>query len=208
MVGGEHDRLPERALVALRIAHQHEHAAGRTLQARRERAPHAHGEALPERAGGEVDAGERVLGMDAEQAPVGAVAVEGVLGEPAAEEERRVDGQHGVALGEDEAVPLRIREVPDAQHPPIERGDDVRDRERRADVADPRALRLLEDDPPDAGRRQRARLHGLSHAFTPVAGRRRSSATCGGRPPPGRARRPEPGRSIRPASPGPPRPRG
>ena len=58
-MGREHDGLPERALVALGVADQHEHAPRRALEAGRERGAGAERQPVTERAGREVDAGER-----------------------------------------------------------------------------------------------------------------------------------------------------
>ena len=54
-----------------------------------------------------------------------------------------------MALRQHEAVALGVVRARDPQHVLVERGDDVGDRERRADVADVRPLRLLEDDAAD-----------------------------------------------------------
>ena len=94
-------------------------------------------QALAERAGREVDAASRVLGMHAEQAAVAAVGVERRLrrGQPR-QAQRRVERERRVALREDEAVAVGVVGAGSAQHVPVERGEDVGDRQRRADVAD------------------------------------------------------------------------
>ena len=104
VVGGEHHRLPDRALVALGVAEQHARRAGRGLQAGRERRPGSQREAVAERAGGEVDALERVLGVDPEQGPVRAERVERALRKAPGELQGGVEGQRGMALREHEAV--------------------------------------------------------------------------------------------------------
>ena len=52
-------------------------------------------------------------------------------------------------------IAVRIIGVQPRKDPAVERRDDVGDRQRRADVPDVRPLRLLEDDAPDAGGRDR-----------------------------------------------------
>ena len=93
--------------------------------------------------------------MDAEQRLVGAEGVELLLGQPAPQVQGGVHGQDRVALADDEAVAVRIIGVQRRKHPAIERRDDVGNRQRRADMPDVRPLRLLEDDAPDAGGRDR-----------------------------------------------------
>jgi hypothetical protein len=53
-----------------------------------------------------------------------------------------------MALAEHEAIAIGRVERRQAQHLAVERGDDVGDRERGADVPHPGALRLLNHDPP------------------------------------------------------------
>ena len=55
-----------------------------------------------------------------------------------------------MALRQDEPVAVGVARVVRAEDIRVERGDDVSDGERRADMADPGAHRLLEDDPADA----------------------------------------------------------
>ena len=158
VMGGVHDRLPDRALVALGVAHEDEDAALRALEARRERGADAHRQPESQRAGRKIDAGELPIGVDAEVAPVAAVRVERRLIEPAAEEQGSVDREHGVALCQHEAVAIVCPRRRHAEHASVQRRDDVGDRQGRADVAHVRPLRLFDDDPPDFRSRHVTRL--------------------------------------------------
>ena len=155
VVGREHHRLPEGALVALGIADERESPPPRPLQLGRQRGAGRDRQPLPERAGREVDPSQGAFGVDAEQRFVGAVGVELLLGQPAPQEQRRVDREDRVAFADDETVAVRIIGVQPRKDPSVERRNDVGDRQRRADVPDVRPLRLLEDDAPDAGGRDR-----------------------------------------------------
>jgi hypothetical protein len=160
MMRREHRGLPHRALVALRVAQQHEGASRRVLHARRQRGADGEGQPVAERAGREVDPRQDMLGMHAEDAPIPAVAVELRRRQLAAERERGIDRKDGVTFREDEAVPVRVVVTGKAQHPAIERGDQVGHREGGADVADVRPFRLLEHDTADGGPRDRSRKRG------------------------------------------------
>src|SRR5689334_9197422 len=87
--------------------------------------------------------------MRTDERGVAAVRVELLLTHPAAEMERRVEGERRVSLREHEAVAVRSCGIGDRECLPVEPGQDVRNRERRADVPDLRPIRLLDDDAPD-----------------------------------------------------------
>ena len=102
--------------------------------------------------------------MNAEQAAVRAERVELALGKPASREQRRVECQGRMALGQHEAVTLRIVRTGNVQDGAVQRGDDLGNGQRRADVPHMRSVRLLEDDPPQTPRvnshcRLRLRCH-------------------------------------------------
>ena len=99
--------------------------------------------------------------MRAREAGVGAVARQRLLVYPAARAKSRVDRQRRVALGENEAIAVRIVRTFDAQHASVQRGDDIGDGERRTDVTDIRPLRARQNRNSDlAGKRsQRVIIH-------------------------------------------------
>ena len=127
MVRGKHHGLPQRPLVALRIAHQDEHPARRSLQPGGESGSCADRQPLAKRSCREVDPGKRTLGVYAEQAPVTAIGIESFGGELAPEEERGVKGERGVPLREDEAITLRVSWIRNPEHSVVERRDHVGD---------------------------------------------------------------------------------
>ena len=63
--------------------------------------------------------------------------------------QRGVERERGVAFGEHEAVAVGIVGPAPRERAGEERGEDVGDREARADMADVRAPRLLDHDTPD-----------------------------------------------------------
>jgi hypothetical protein len=60
--------------------------------------------------------------------------------------------QHGMALGQYEAVPIRISRSGQAQNPDEEGGDNIRNGERRPNVADVSPVSLIEDNPAEFSR--------------------------------------------------------
>ncbi len=64
--------------------------------------------------------------------------------------ERGVERERRVALREHETVAVRVAGIGRLENVRVERGDDVGDRQRGADVTDARPLRLLEDDAANA----------------------------------------------------------
>src|SRR6185436_9141070 len=92
------------------------------------------------------------LRMHPQQTRVRAVAVELLLGQPAAQLESSVERQRGMALRENEAITLEIVGSGDKKHVAVQGRDDLRDAQRRPDVADLGALRLLDYDAPDRSR--------------------------------------------------------
>ena len=157
VVGGEHHRLPDRALVALGVAHEHERAPRAARELRGERRARRDREAVAERAGGEVDAGQDVVGVRPEPAAVDAEARELVAVDRARLVQRGVQREARVALREHEAVALGIVRPVALQHAGVERAEDVRDGQARADVPDVRTLRLLDHDTADPVTQDRRR---------------------------------------------------
>ncbi len=100
---------------------------------------------MPERAGREVDAVQLVLGMGAEEGRVAAVALELLAGEAAGGVQRGVQREGRVPLREHEAVAVGV--VGRAAEHAEDGGEDLDHGERGADVADARAVGLLEDRP-------------------------------------------------------------
>ena len=128
-------RLPSLSLLAVAVGQHPEHM-GRVcdaVEAQRQADPDAHRQALPERAGGDLDPGGAAhvrmpleLGADLPQPH------QVLEREVAVLSERRVLDRCGVALAEHEPVagrPFRVVGVV-TEHPVVERGDDVRGRER------------------------------------------------------------------------------
>ena len=62
-----------------------------------------------------------------------------------------IEGEGGVTLGEQEAIPLRVVESGDFKDPAVERGEKVGDREAATDVADVRKLGMLDYAPTNVG---------------------------------------------------------
>src|SRR5215213_6220215 len=104
MMRREHDRFPERPFVAFSITHKHEDTTTRALQSSSQCRARAHREPMSERARGEINSTQSAFRVNAEQAVVGAIRIEGCITHPALEIERRVEGERGVSFGEDEAV--------------------------------------------------------------------------------------------------------
>ena len=150
MVRGEHDRLPHRPLVALGVAQQAERPARRAVEPRGERRARGQREAVSERPGREVDSGDAALRVRPEPRAVRAVGRQLLVREPVAQVERGIDRQARVPLREDEPVAVGVTRDRRSRTSAYSGGDDVRDGERRADVADTRAHGLLEDDAPNA----------------------------------------------------------
>ena len=130
--------------------------------------------------------------MRPEPRAVLAVSRELVVRQPVAEVERRIEREARVALREHEPVAVGVARVVDLEDVRVERRDDVRDGERRADVTDARPHGLLEHDAADPvaqGRRsgfnsrqgqlprahpshwvpERARSNACRPAFKPIA---------------------------------------
>ena len=133
-------RLPGLPLLAVAVGEHAEHLGGlvEIVQPQRKSDPEAHREALPQRAGRDLDAGRALhvgvaleLGADLAQPHQVLEREVAVLGEGGVLDRRRV------ALAEDEAVarrPVRVvRVVP--KDPVVERGEDVGRRQRRVEVA-------------------------------------------------------------------------
>ena len=72
--------------------------AAESLESCREGGPGREREAMPQRASGEVDFGEDVLGVPREQLPVGAEGVEGLARDPAARVQGAIQRKGGVTL--------------------------------------------------------------------------------------------------------------
>ena len=123
-----------------------ERPPARGAKASRERGPRGERETVPERSRGEVDSGYTGFRVRPEPRPVLAVGRELVERQQVAKMESGVDREARVALREHEPVTVRVARVDGLEDVCVERGDDVRDGERRADVADARPHRLLEDD--------------------------------------------------------------
>src|SRR5712671_7760467 len=100
---------------------------------------------MPKGSRREVDAPKAMLRMDAEQAPIATVRVELLARQPSPLVQRRVERQRRMSLGEDKAVAVGGIGIADVHAAGVEGGDDVGDRQGRADVADPGTLGLLQD---------------------------------------------------------------
>ena len=112
VLAGAHRRLPDRPLVALAVAEDHEHARVRLGKPQVEGHPEADGQAVAERAGTGLNARHLVgVRVAAEDAVGGAEAVQLPVGEEALVREDRVEGEAAVPLAQDAAVaagPLRV----------------------------------------------------------------------------------------------------
>ena len=138
--GGEHRGLPDRALVVLAVGQQREDAEALALDPARQRHAAAERQAVAERAGGGLDAGQQVRRrMLGEPAAVLAIGVELFDREIALHRQRGVQRRGGVALGQDEAVAQRILRLCriDVEHMPIGRGQRRRRRTARRPDAPP-----------------------------------------------------------------------
>ena len=133
-------RLPGLALLAVAVGEHAEDVRGvvEAVEAQGERDAEAHREALAERAGGDLDAGGLVHVRVALEVRADLAQAHQVLErEVAVVGERGVLDRRGVALAEHEAValgPLRVARIV-AQDAVVERGEDVRRRQRRVEVA-------------------------------------------------------------------------
>src|SRR5205823_2630385 len=99
VVRGKHHRLPERALIALRVADEDEAPAPRALQARRERRSRRQREPLSQGARREIDTLQAMLRVDAQQRSVATEGIERLPGDPAPEVQGGVESEGGVSLG-------------------------------------------------------------------------------------------------------------
>ncbi len=120
VVGREHGRLPHAALVALAVAEQHVGAPRLVGVPGPPGQPGADRQAVAERAGGQLDAGDAdVADVPGEERAVAVVLGQQRRVEEAALGEHGVQGGAGVALAHDEAVPVRpVRALRvDLQHP-------------------------------------------------------------------------------------------
>jgi hypothetical protein len=109
-----------------------------------------HREPLAQRTGREVHSGQGVLGVGSEEGVVAAVGPELLIGQDTPGMQCSVEREHGMALGQHEAVAVRITRVALGQDAAIDRRQEVGDRQSGADVADAGAHRLLQHDAPDA----------------------------------------------------------
>jgi hypothetical protein len=137
VVGRGHRRLPDRAFLAFAVAHHHERAVGGAVVPAGQGHSVADRQAVPEGAGGELDAGDALERVPGKAAPHLLVGLELLDREEAALGERRIEGRARVPLAEDQIVPpvlLRLRRI-DPQ-PAVEKqhGQDLGDRHRSADV--------------------------------------------------------------------------
>ena len=162
----EHRRLPRRAFVALGVAQQAEQPPAGGVEAGGERGAARGREALAERPAREVDAAHLPLRVRPEQRALARERVELVVAEQATQAERCVQRERGVPLREDEPVAFAVVRSDASQHPAVEDGDEVGDRESRSDVADVGALRLLEHDAPNLAREDLGLIRHLAHFFT------------------------------------------
>jgi hypothetical protein len=170
MVSGKHRRFPGRAFVTLAVAQEDEHAPGRLLKRRGECHSGRYREAVAERAGGNLDAGDSLVGdVAAQQRAIGVVGCEEALVNEPAEGQRGVDGRTGVPLAQNEPVALRALGVgwPDSENPRVEDGESVCAGQRRRDVRAATAVGHADGAPPNgqreffAGQRGRDRRGGL-----------------------------------------------
>ena len=99
---------------------------------------------MTERTRGERDTRQRVIRVHAELRVVTAVRVERLVSHQAKLGEHAVLRQGSMTLRKDEDIHLGI------DRPGEQRNQDVRDRERRADVTHVRTFRLLDDQAPNA----------------------------------------------------------
>ena len=165
VVGGEHDRLPDRALVALaRRSSSTNTPPDEPCSRAGKRGTGADRQALAERAGREVDARRR-RARGAPRAPCRraqkVASSSSPISRPLA---------CSAAYRASAAWPLermkRSRSgsstAADPEHAAVEGGEDVDDRERRADVANAGGLRSVDDSAPNA-RRQPVEIRCGSH---------------------------------------------
>src|SRR2546423_7415313 len=105
--GRRHGRFPHLALLDLAVAEDAVDARGRARELGAERQPERDREALPERAGGRLDAGQRdTVGMALERRAELAQRDQRVFGEVAGLRHHAIERRHGVALSEHDAVAL------------------------------------------------------------------------------------------------------
>jgi hypothetical protein len=163
-LGRRHRRLPHLAFLDLAVAHDAVHAAGRAGQLEAERHAERDREALAERAGGRLDAGQRhAVRVALERAAELAQRDELALREVAGARHHRVEGGHRVALGEHDAVAIGPVRTPGVVPQPAEddRHEQVDDRKRPARVAGA-GVRQHPDDLHAAGPGDRLQL-GVRH---------------------------------------------
>ncbi len=136
VVCGEQQGLPVAAFAQLAVAEQHKglpvgaHALGG------ERLAHTKGQAVAQRAGGELHTLGLVADVIHQYRAVLAIGQQVVGVEKAALSQRSVHGHAGVALAEDEAVASRrlgLRRV-HVEHLTVEHGNDIADGQRAGDV--------------------------------------------------------------------------
>ena len=108
VLAGAQRRLPHRAFVDLAVAHDHDDAGVALLDARRQRHADAIGQAVTERAGRGLDAGNfRRFRMAAENGIAAAERVERLVGNETLFGEHDILGDAAVALAQDHAVAPR-----------------------------------------------------------------------------------------------------
>ncbi len=165
-------RLPCLPLLAVAVGEHPEHLRGvvEPVEPQRQADAHAHREALPERAGRDLDAGRAAhVGVSLELGADLAQPHQVLEREVAVLSQRRVLDRSGVALAEHEAIarrPVGILGVV-AQHAVVERRDDVGRRQRRVQVAGlrhrehPHAVEAKHRRPALELRNRRLRLRAL-----------------------------------------------
>ena len=143
--------FPHRSLVQLTVAQQHERAVRASLHPGRERDARSDRQTLAQRSGPEVDARDGGFRVHAEARARAPERVEFGDVETVCEHERGKESQRGVTLREHEAISVLLV-VSILEYRSVERGKNVRDRKRRADMADSGAIRVLDDKAADARR--------------------------------------------------------
>ena len=129
LMGGPHGGLPDLALLALAVAEQAEHALGLARQFQAGGHASGDGQALAERAGGNLDARAQVaVGMALQARAQLAQRLELLAREVAGVRERRVQRRRRMALRQDEPVavlPFRLLRIMIHHAAEIQRGKDV-----------------------------------------------------------------------------------
>src|SRR4029079_740924 len=105
--------------------------------------------------GAEMDGGDAGFGVHAEARTGPTEGVEFTLIEPSGEHERGEQPERRVPLRQHDPISI-VLVGPPSQHGAVERGEDLRNRQGRTDVADIGTIRVLDHKAPDVSRQRRA----------------------------------------------------